>query len=33
VLGIVFPLMGATIVAVWLLDRLMFGRAGRADLV
>jgi uncharacterized iron-regulated membrane protein len=30
VLGIVFPLMGATIVAVWLLDRLMFGRADLA---
>jgi uncharacterized iron-regulated membrane protein len=30
VLGIAFPLMGATIVAVWLLDRLMFGRADLA---
>ncbi|MDW9249906.1 PepSY-associated TM helix domain-containing protein [Burkholderia cepacia] len=29
-LGIVFPLMGATIVAVWLIDRLLFGRAARA---
>ncbi|RQU46516.1 PepSY domain-containing protein [Burkholderia cenocepacia] len=29
-LGIVFPLMGLTIVAVWLLDRLLFGRAARA---
>ncbi|RAR67810.1 putative iron-regulated membrane protein [Paraburkholderia unamae] len=28
-LGIVFPLMGATLVAVWLLDRLAFGRATR----
>ncbi|KVH54568.1 peptidase [Burkholderia sp. MSMB1072] len=26
-LGIVFPLMGLTLVAVWLLDRLLFGRA------
>jgi uncharacterized iron-regulated membrane protein len=26
-LGLVFPLMGLTIVAVWLLDRLLFGRA------
>ncbi|HKT96483.1 MAG TPA: PepSY domain-containing protein, partial [Paraburkholderia sp.] len=26
VLGVIFPLMGATIVAVWLLDRLAFGR-------
>lgn len=26
-LGIVFPLMGMTIVAVWLIDRLLFGRA------
>ncbi|OJB48685.1 peptidase [Burkholderia ubonensis] len=29
-LGIVFPLMGMTIVAVWLVDRLLFGRAARA---
>ncbi|KWE99409.1 PepSY-associated TM helix domain-containing protein [Burkholderia pseudomultivorans] len=29
-LGIVFPLMGLTIVAVWLVDRLLFGRAARA---
>ncbi|MGU8079526.1 PepSY-associated TM helix domain-containing protein [Burkholderia pyrrocinia] len=29
-LGIVFPLMGMTIVAVWLIDRLLFGRAARA---
>ncbi|KVE10664.1 PepSY-associated TM helix domain-containing protein [Burkholderia vietnamiensis] len=29
-LGVVFPLMGATIVAVWLIDRLLFGRAARA---
>ncbi|MCA3864466.1 MAG: PepSY domain-containing protein [Burkholderia sp.] len=29
-LGIVFPLMGVTIVAVWLIDRLLFGRATRA---
>ncbi|GAU05414.1 PepSY-associated TM helix domain-containing protein [Burkholderia stabilis] len=29
-LGIVFPLMGTTIVAVWLIDRLLFGRAARA---
>ncbi|WP_042978538.1 PepSY-associated TM helix domain-containing protein, partial [Burkholderia sp. AU4i] len=29
-LGIVFPLMGATIVAVWLIDRLLFGRAAHA---
>ncbi|WGY70290.1 PepSY domain-containing protein [Burkholderia cepacia] len=28
-LGIVFPLMGITIVAVWLVDRLLFGRATR----
>ncbi|WP_414441400.1 PepSY-associated TM helix domain-containing protein [Burkholderia sp. 22PA0106] len=28
-LGIVFPMMGATIVAVWLADRLVFGRAMR----
>ncbi|NML32685.1 PepSY-associated TM helix domain-containing protein [Paraburkholderia antibiotica] len=28
-LGIVFPLMGATLVAVWLLDWLVFGRATR----
>ncbi|WP_186138612.1 PepSY-associated TM helix domain-containing protein [Burkholderia gladioli] len=28
-LGIVFPLMGASIVAVWLADRLVFGRAVR----
>ena len=32
-LGIVFPLMGATIVAVWLIDRLLFGRAARAALI
>ncbi|KVG40704.1 PepSY-associated TM helix domain-containing protein [Burkholderia ubonensis] len=29
-LGTVFPLMGMTIVAVWLVDRLLFGRAARA---
>jgi len=29
-LGIVFPLMGMTIVAVWLIDHLLFGRAARA---
>lgn len=29
-LGIVFPLMGLTIVAVWLIDRLLFGRAAAA---
>ncbi|KAG8150130.1 PepSY-associated TM helix domain-containing protein [Burkholderia catarinensis] len=29
-LGIVFPLMGLTIVAVWLVDRLLFGRTARA---
>ncbi|AXF24522.1 peptidase [Burkholderia pyrrocinia] len=29
-LGIVFPLMGMTIVAVWLTDRVLFGRAARA---
>ena len=28
VLGIVFPLMGLTIVAVWLVDRMLFRRAG-----
>jgi uncharacterized iron-regulated membrane protein len=28
-LGVVFPLMGASLVAVWLLDRLIFGRAAR----
>ncbi|SDR35534.1 Uncharacterized iron-regulated membrane protein [Paraburkholderia fungorum] len=28
-LGIVFPLMGATILAVWIADRLVFGRATR----
>lgn len=28
-LGMVFPLMGATLVAVWLLDRVAFGRAAR----
>ncbi|WP_412025306.1 PepSY-associated TM helix domain-containing protein [Burkholderia cepacia] len=28
-LGIVIPLMGITIVAVWLIDRLLFGRAAR----
>ncbi|MCR4466191.1 PepSY domain-containing protein [Burkholderia sp. SCN-KJ] len=28
-LGIAFPLMGLTIVAVWLIDRLLFGRAAR----
>ena len=32
VLGIVFPLMGATMLAVWLLDRLMIGRVGRSGL-
>jgi uncharacterized iron-regulated membrane protein len=31
-LGIVFPLMGATLVAVWLLDRLVIGRAARRTL-
>ncbi|MCQ0032900.1 PepSY domain-containing protein [Burkholderia glumae] len=29
-LGSVFPLMGASLVAVWLADRLLFGRAARA---
>ncbi|KWK50915.1 peptidase [Burkholderia stagnalis] len=29
-LGIVFPMMGLTIVGVWLIDRLLFGRAARA---
>ncbi|KVC68925.1 peptidase [Burkholderia ubonensis] len=29
-LGIVFPLMGMTILAVWLVDRLLFGRVARA---
>ncbi|HIC7208275.1 PepSY-associated TM helix domain-containing protein [Burkholderia stabilis] len=29
-LGIVFPLTGITIVAVWLIDRLLFGRAAQA---
>jgi len=29
VVGIVFPLMGATIVVVWLLDRAVFGQMGR----
>jgi uncharacterized iron-regulated membrane protein len=29
-LGIVFPLMGATMVVVWLVDTLMFGRGRRA---
>jgi uncharacterized iron-regulated membrane protein len=29
VLGVVFPLMGATLAAVWLLDRLVFGRRSR----
>ena len=28
-LGIVFPLMGATLVAVWLVDRMIFGRAAQ----
>ncbi|ACD18996.1 PepSY-associated TM helix domain-containing protein [Paraburkholderia phytofirmans] len=28
-LGIVFPLMGATLLAVWLVDRAIFGRAAR----
>lgn len=28
-LGIVFPLMGATLVAVWVLDRVAFGRAAK----
>ncbi|CAE6808903.1 PepSY-associated TM helix domain-containing protein [Paraburkholderia haematera] len=28
-LGIVFPLMGATLLAVWLADRTLFGRAAR----
>jgi uncharacterized iron-regulated membrane protein len=28
-LGIVFPLMGATLVAVWLIDRTIFGRNAR----
>ncbi|MFD1558287.1 PepSY-associated TM helix domain-containing protein [Paraburkholderia silviterrae] len=27
ILGVIFPLMGATIVAVWVLDRLAFGRS------
>ncbi|MBB5422362.1 putative iron-regulated membrane protein [Paraburkholderia atlantica] len=31
-LGVVFPLMGATLVAVWLLDRLAFGRDSRPEL-
>ncbi|KXU82618.1 peptidase [Paraburkholderia monticola] len=31
-LGAVFPLMGVTLVAVWLLDRLVFGRASRTEL-
>jgi uncharacterized iron-regulated membrane protein len=26
ILGVVFPLMGATIVAVWVVDRMLFGR-------
>ncbi|MGF6700976.1 putative iron-regulated membrane protein [Paraburkholderia sp. MM5496-R1] len=30
-LGVVFPLMGATLVAVWLLDRLVFGRDSRPE--
>ncbi|HEX7933268.1 MAG TPA: PepSY domain-containing protein [Paraburkholderia sp.] len=30
-LGIVFPLMGATLVAVWLADRAVFGRASRQE--
>jgi len=30
-LGIVFPLMGATLVAVWLADRAFFGRTSRRD--
>jgi uncharacterized iron-regulated membrane protein len=29
-LGIIFPLMGTTLVAVWLLDWLVFGRAARS---
>ncbi|QYD68759.1 PepSY domain-containing protein [Paraburkholderia edwinii] len=29
VLGLVFPLMGATLVAVWLMDRMLFGRESR----
>ncbi|MFT4065832.1 PepSY-associated TM helix domain-containing protein [Paraburkholderia sp.] len=29
-LGVVFPLMGATLVAVWLLDWLVFGRTARS---
>ncbi|ALK33235.1 PepSY-associated TM helix domain-containing protein [Burkholderia plantarii] len=29
-LGLVFPLMGASLVAVWLVDRLLFSRAARA---
>ena len=28
-LGVVFPLMGATLVAVWLVDRMIFGRSTR----
>jgi uncharacterized iron-regulated membrane protein len=28
-LGIVFPLMGATLVAVWVLDWMFFGRPSR----
>ncbi|APA88490.1 PepSY domain-containing protein [Paraburkholderia sprentiae WSM5005] len=31
-LGILFPLMGATLVAVWLLDRLVFARGSRPEL-
>ncbi|GAB2913272.1 PepSY domain-containing protein [Paraburkholderia jirisanensis] len=30
ILGLVFPLMGATIVAVWLADRVLFGRTSSA---
>jgi uncharacterized iron-regulated membrane protein len=28
-LGVIFPLMGATLVAVWLFDRFIFGRAAK----
>jgi uncharacterized iron-regulated membrane protein len=31
-LGVVFPLMGATLVVVWLLDRVVFGRGSRTKL-
>jgi uncharacterized iron-regulated membrane protein len=32
-LGIVFPLMGATLIVVWLGDRVLFGRASRRERV